>query len=150
MKSYFHGRPHPMKTIQKSVSNSRLLSGLIGMWSPMKITLLVFCMSISYQRYFHGRPHHINCLYWMWSSTKIPIICGGLYKIIPRSIYKSKSTVFRHAVHVSLYFSAHFVNMARKSGHSFSDRCSFIVKRFENAKKYLFNPSVAGWRKKNI
>lgn len=28
----------------------------------------------------------------------------------------------RHAVHVSLYFSAHFVNMARKSGHSFSDR----------------------------
>ena len=28
--------------------NSRLLSGLIGMWSPMKITLLVFCMSISY------------------------------------------------------------------------------------------------------
>ena len=28
----------------------------------------------------------------------------------------------RHAVHVSLYFAAHFVNLARLSSHAFHDR----------------------------
>jgi len=45
----------------------------------------------------------------------------------------------RHAVHVSLYFSAHFVNMARKSEHRFSDR-------FEEEKylSYNYKPHYVG------
>ena len=34
---------------------------------------------------------------------------------------------FRHAVHVSLYFATHFVNMARRSRHSFKDRWRMIM-----------------------
>eukprot|EP00092_Neocalanus_flemingeri_P020717 GFUD01022451.1.p1 GENE.GFUD01022451.1~~GFUD01022451.1.p1 ORF type:complete len:382 (-),score=85.16 GFUD01022451.1:168-1313(-) len=40
----------------------------------------------------------------------------------------------RHAVHVSLYFATHFVNMARKSRHSFKDRDTeekFLIYRYQ-------------------
>ena len=41
--SNFHGRPHPNKTRWKSTITykvDRLLNGLYGMWSSMKITLI--------------------------------------------------------------------------------------------------------------
>jgi len=45
----------------------------------------------------------------------------------------------RHAVHVSLYFATHFVNMARKSRHSFKDRSTE-----EQFLSYKYQPHFVG------
>ena len=83
--------------------------GLGNFWSPLSWNKdrfdLEYLSSIEAINYpFVGVQFHPEKNVYEWSEKE---------PRIPHS---------RHAVHVSLYFSTHFVNMARRSQHKFVDR----------------------------
>lgn len=62
-----------------------------------------------------------NIFEWSEKEPRIPH-SRFIKKYRPLNLNSHKIFLQRHAVHVSLYFASHFVNMARRNQHGFQDR----------------------------
>eukprot|EP00092_Neocalanus_flemingeri_P026722 GFUD01028972.1.p1 GENE.GFUD01028972.1~~GFUD01028972.1.p1 ORF type:complete len:425 (-),score=119.57 GFUD01028972.1:266-1441(-) len=100
--------------------------GMEKFWNPLSYNYdrfnLVYLSTIEAKNYpFVGSQFHPEKNIFEWSERE---------PRIPHS---------RHAVHVSLYFATHFVNLARQSSHTFPDRDTE-----EQFLSYRYQPQFVG------
>ena len=99
--------------------------GMSKFWTPLSWNWdkfgLEYLSSIEAIQYpFVGVQFHPEKNIFEWSEREPRIPHSRL--VLEEIDDSIQNVCFSHAVHVSLYFATHFVNMARKSSHTFSNR----------------------------